>query len=102
MPKFPDLLSAQTMVGRNMLRIRKDRYMTQEQVAELARLHPVYVSCVERGERNVSVQNIAALAFALGVPMTALVDETHKNTPIAAGKVYKSKAKTGVGSKSAA
>jgi transcriptional regulator with XRE-family HTH domain len=93
MSKFPDLLSAQAMLGRNVLRIRKDRYLTQEQVAELARLHPVYVSCVERGDRNVSIQSIAALAFALEVPMAALLDETQKKSPIAAGKVYKSKAK---------
>lgn len=92
MAKYPDLLAAQVMLGRNVLRIRKELYLTQEQVAETAKLHPVYVSCVERGDRNVSIQSIASLAFALGVPMTALVDETQNKAPIAAGKVYKSKA----------
>lgn len=92
MAKYPDLLAAQVLLGRNVLRIRKELYLTQEQVAERAKLHPVYVSCVERGDRNVSIQSIASLAFALGVPMTALVDETQKKAPIIAGKVYKSKA----------
>jgi transcriptional regulator with XRE-family HTH domain len=92
MAKYPDPLAAQIMLGRNVLRIRKELYLTQEQVAEMAKLHPVYVSCVERGDRNVSIQSIASLAFALGVPMTALVDETQNKVPIAPGKVYKSKA----------
>ena len=49
-------------------RIREKRYdanMTQEELAEKADLHPTYVGSVERGERNIALENIVALAKAL-------------------------------------
>ena len=59
----------------NMRRIRLEKRLTQERVAEAAELHPNYVSSVERGERNISICNIARIAAALGVSMEALVAE---------------------------
>ncbi len=59
----------------NMRRIRKEKALTQEKVAEAADLHVNYISSVERGERNISICNIERIAVALGVPMTALVIE---------------------------
>ena len=56
-----------------MRRIRHEKKLTQEMVAEVADLHPNYVSSVERGERNISICNIAKIALALGVGMEALV-----------------------------
>ena len=52
---------------------RKEVELTQEQVAEHADLHTNYVSSVERGERNVSLHNIAQIASALGVKPSELV-----------------------------
>jgi transcriptional regulator with XRE-family HTH domain len=42
-------------------------------IAEAADLHPNYINSVERGERNISICNIARIAAALGVGMEALV-----------------------------
>ena len=39
--------------------------MTQEMLAEQAELHFTYISSVERGERNITLGNIAKLAKAL-------------------------------------
>ncbi len=51
------------------MKVRMRRYeieMTQEELAEKADLHPTYVGSVERGERNIALENIVALAMALG------------------------------------
>lgn len=66
---------AQMLFATNVRRIRKQKGLTQEKVAEGADLHVNYISSVERGERNISICNIEKIAHALGVPMTALVDE---------------------------
>jgi len=54
------------------LRIRAD--LTQEQLAERADLHPTYLGGIERGERNLSLKNLAKLAAALQVSLKTLVD----------------------------
>lgn len=56
-----------------MRRIRKEKGLTQERVAEAAGLHPNYVSSVERAERNISICNIERIAIALDVTMAELV-----------------------------
>jgi len=56
-----------------MRRIRLEKELTQENVAEGADLHPNYISSVERGERNISICNIARIAIALNVRMEDLV-----------------------------
>lgn len=50
------------------LRIRRRREalgISQEELADRARVHRTYVGSVERGERNVSLVNILRLAKAL-------------------------------------
>lgn len=60
------------MVGANIRRLRKARGWSQETLASLAGLHWTYIGSVERGERNVSVDNICRLAAALNVEAAAL------------------------------
>jgi transcriptional regulator with XRE-family HTH domain len=48
--------------------------MSQERLAELADLHRTYVGSIERRERNVSIDNVERLAFALGVDIADLLD----------------------------
>lgn len=47
--------------------------LSQEALAELAGLHFTYVSSVERGERNISLSNIAKFAKALECSMKDLM-----------------------------
>ena len=55
--------------GDRMKEIRLGKGVSQEALAAAADLHRTYVSSVERGERNVSIVNIARLADALNVPI---------------------------------
>ena len=50
-----------------MRELRTERGVSQEALADKADLHRTYVGSVERGERNVGLDNIYAFADALGV-----------------------------------
>lgn len=52
---------------------RSEKGISQEQLADLADLHRTYVSSVERGERNITIETIEKLAKALGVAMSDLM-----------------------------
>jgi len=46
--------------------------MSQEKLAEVAKIHRTYIGSVERGERNVSLDNIYKIAKALQVDVKEL------------------------------
>jgi transcriptional regulator with XRE-family HTH domain len=73
MQKANPRCEAQLLFADNVRRIRLEKKLTQERVAEAADLHPNYISSVERGERNISIGNIERIAIALGVEMQVLV-----------------------------
>jgi len=52
-------------LGKNVRLIRKRRGWTQERLATLAEIHPVYVSYIEKGSRNPSISKIFRIVRAL-------------------------------------
>ena len=51
---------------------RKKRGLSQEALADIARLHRTYIGGVERGERNPSFESISRILDGLGVTWTDL------------------------------
>lgn len=68
--------SPAALFGRNVRRLRTAAGLSQEALADRAGLHRTYVSSVERGNRNVSLENIVALATALACDPRALLAPT--------------------------
>ena len=74
MKKSPPKLSARLVFARNLRQIRRLKDLSQEALALNADLSRTYVSGVERGDRNISIDNMDHLALAIGVPLKDLVD----------------------------
>lgn len=58
-------ISARDRVAHNVRAGRKRLGLSQEELADVAGLHRTYIGSIERGERNVSIDNIDRLATAL-------------------------------------
>jgi transcriptional regulator with XRE-family HTH domain len=64
--------------GARVRELRLATGMSQEDLASKCGLHRTYVGGVERGERNVGLLNIHAIARALGVHADVLMRENPK------------------------
>lgn len=73
--------AARSILARNLRRFRAAKAVSQEALADLAGLHRTYLGSVERGERNVSIDNIERLADALGVTVSELLKEGKNEIP---------------------
>ena len=70
--------NARQIFGINLRRYREELRLSQEDLAEKADLHRTYIGSVERGERNVSIDNMERLASAVGRTISDLLVEPHE------------------------
>ena len=57
----------------NIRAFRRDKGISQEELADMCELHRTYIGSVERGERNVTLSTLEVLASALGVSVPKLL-----------------------------
>jgi len=62
------------VLGRNIKETRKDKGLSQENLALEAEVDRAYVGRVERGERNVTILSLIKISGALGVSLSQLVE----------------------------
>jgi transcriptional regulator with XRE-family HTH domain len=60
--------------GLRLKTLRKAKGLSQEELAERSGLNRPYISGIEKGKRNVSLEVMEKLAGALGVGLGELVD----------------------------
>mgnify|MGYP001070735364 CR=1 FL=1 len=58
--------------GEYLRRLRLERGLSQEEMAEQAHINSSYLSDVERGKRNISLLNLLQLAQACRIPLRSL------------------------------
>lgn len=63
------------LLGNNIRKFRKLRGLSQEELAEISNLHRTYLGSVERGERNITIDNIQRIAKALNINVKQLFEE---------------------------
>lgn len=61
------------IIGKRIRNTRKAKGISQERLAELANLHPTYISDVERGKVNASIYTYYCIATALEVELADVV-----------------------------
>jgi transcriptional regulator with XRE-family HTH domain len=71
---IPQNSSLRRKFADNLRKVRLEKGLSQEALADLAGLHRTYIGSVERGERNISIDNIERLAEALGCRVTDLLN----------------------------
>jgi transcriptional regulator with XRE-family HTH domain len=59
--------------GENIKKIREDKGLSQEELANLADFDRTYISLIERGKRNLSLLNLCRFAKALDLKPYELI-----------------------------
>ena len=70
--------SIRVRLGHAIRRLRSAKGFSQEGFADHVGLHRTYIGSVERGEKNISLDNIERVAKALGLNPADLLHEAQK------------------------
>jgi transcriptional regulator with XRE-family HTH domain len=74
------MLSLRQRLGAAIRHLRTKAGYSQEAFGDAVGLHRTYMGSLERGERNVSLDNIEKIARALGLSAGQLILEAERNT----------------------
>jgi transcriptional regulator with XRE-family HTH domain len=59
--------------GNRVREIRKEKNLSQEELAHKANLHRTYIGMIERAEKNITLINIEKIANALDIEINKLL-----------------------------
>jgi transcriptional regulator with XRE-family HTH domain len=65
--------------GEKVLEIRKEKGLSQEELAHKADLHRTYIGMIERAEKNITLINIEKIANALNIDIKELLAINDEN-----------------------
>ncbi|PSK99279.1 helix-turn-helix domain-containing protein [Cecembia rubra] len=68
------MMDIKVAYGEKVKAIRKSQNVSQEKLAELAELDRTYISDIENGKRNVSIETVFKIAKALDKPMVSFFE----------------------------
>jgi transcriptional regulator with XRE-family HTH domain len=68
-------MTLRRILARNLKRLRRERGLSQEELADLAGLNRNYVGMIERQENAASVDTLEALAQALQIKAAQLLEQ---------------------------
>lgn len=71
------IMNKKELVGRRIQELRKKHGLSQENVAEKANISPNYLSRIECGKENPTLDMLIKLANALGIEMWEMFDFGH-------------------------
>ena len=66
-------MTIQITLGNNVRRIRESKGWSQDKLSEESGLHRTYISGIERGVRNPTIEIVQEIALALGVNPSQLL-----------------------------
>ncbi|MEE0413675.1 MAG: helix-turn-helix transcriptional regulator [Dialister sp.] len=70
------------LFGQAIRGLRQEKNISQEAFADICGLHRTYISDVELGKRNVSLENIEKMANALDITLPKLFERVVSNAGI--------------------
>lgn len=72
-PPLPNPEPAKVRFGLRLREAREKMALSQELLADMSDMHRTYIGQVERGERNISVDNMEKLANAVGTELWVML-----------------------------
>lgn len=63
----------QERIGNRIRSLRKKRGWSQEEFADMCRIHRGHMGQIERGEKNLSIQTLEKVGKGLGMTVSALL-----------------------------
>lgn len=68
-------MAGRRLVAHNLRRLRQARNITQETLANAARLHQARISAIEAAKVNVSIDILQRIALALGTSLASFFED---------------------------